>query len=106
MGWSKKHGLRPNRTRPLRLPGGKIANRREPCREVGVMTRTIVEVHVDRHGWHRATWSRDYALHPTKGFRVESPVRKSFDHDEENQPQNWRQGIYRITTFSRSQTKR
>lgn len=112
MGWSAKHGLRPNRTRPLRDAKGRPLldqfgrrlARPEPCREVGVLTRTIVEVYVDRHGWHRATWSRDYTLHPTKGFRVASPVRATFEDDFDD----WSQGtgIYITETFTRSQTKR
>lgn len=106
MGWSTKHGLRPNRTRPLRSAGGQIVPRREPVHVVGVMVRAVEAVRVDRNGWDRMTWCVGYKLLPTKGWRVDTPLRKVIEHDDEGTgdgpPKGWPEpGIYLTKSFHR-----
>lgn len=112
MGWSAKHGLRPNRPRRVTVyEDGKAVRRfptpREPgYRVVGMMTevatgvgRLLVE---EKLRWRRYVWSQDWRLHPTKGWRVESPIRKSVETSPNSrQPEGWKRGIHEHYTFKR-----
>lgn len=119
MGWSAKHGLRPNRPRRVTVyEDGKAVRRfptpREPgYRVVGVLTRAIAAVrrlHTFEPNspnrairFQRGTWTQTFRLHPTKGYRVDSPVRKLVETSKNSrQPEGWKLGIHVIETFSRA----
>lgn len=117
MGWSAKHGLRPNRPRPVTVymkDGQKVRVRRplrkDGWRVVGVLTRSIAGVRrvtvrtLAAAGlrFERQTWSQDFRLHPTKGYRVATEVRKASETTKNSRlPKDWRLGVHEHDTFKR-----
>lgn len=107
MGWSAKHGLRPNRPRPLREPGTrKIIKRppREPgYRVVGVLNCTKVNVHAVPKGFFRRTITLLLRLHPTKGWRIENNGPEIVDFSPSKlPPSDWIRGRHITNTFKRA----
>lgn len=103
MGWTV-NGLRPNRTRRLRGPGGIIVKRREPVRIVGTLTRTQAFVaRNETGGWRRATFSMSHTLRATKGYLKASPLTRMVEHSRaKHPPKDWQRGQHNTDSFKRS----
>jgi hypothetical protein len=107
MGWSPTRGFRPNRPRPLRVPGVPVPVKRPLRRQtVGVLTQTAAGVQrivvAGKQRYRRYVWTQQHRLHPTKGYRVASPVKKSVETTPNSRlPKDWRLGLHETATFTR-----
>jgi hypothetical protein len=110
MGWSPTRGFRPNRPRPLRVPGVAVPVKRALRRQtVGVLTQTATGVRRVYVGtprklrYERHVWTQQHRLHPTKGYRIASPITKTVETTTNSRlPKGWRLGLHETKTFTRS----
>lgn len=114
MGWSVK-GYRPNKPRRVTvfMKDGQKVRVRRPSRKDGYrlggkLTRTAIgvrRIYIDGNvtRYERHTWSQDYVLHPTKGYRVASKVRKTSETTKNSRlPKDWHLGVSQRDTFTRN----